>query len=78
MMKRKFPSQLAQSGWVPLHFQMERRRRRRRHGDWFILSILIGPTRTDPDIFPLDDEDDPNRRGAAAAAVELFLPRLLF
>jgi hypothetical protein len=51
---------------------------RRRHGDWFILSILIGPTRTDPDIFPLDDEDDPNRRGAAAAAVELFLPRLLF
>jgi hypothetical protein len=74
MMKRKFPSQLAQSGRVPLHFQMERRRR---HGDWFILSILIGPTRTDPDIFPLDDEDDPNRRGAAVA-VELFLPRLLF
>lgn len=73
-MKRKFPSQLAQSGRVPLHFQMERRRR---HGDWFILSILIGPTRTDPDIFPLDDEDDPNRRGAAVA-VELFLPRLLF
>ncbi len=77
-MKRKFPSQLAQSGRVPLHFQMERRLRRR-HGDWFILSILIGPTRTDPDIFPLDDGDDPNRRGAAAAvAVELFLPRLLF
>ncbi len=76
-MKRKFSSQLAQSGRVPLHFQMERLRRR--HGDWFILSILIGPTRTDPDIFPLDDEDDPNRRGAAAAAaVELFLPRLLF
>ncbi len=57
-------------------FQMERHLRRR-HGDWFILSILIGPTRTDPDIFPLDDEDDPNRRGAAVA-VELFLPRLLF
>jgi hypothetical protein len=76
MMKRKFSSQLGSSGRVPLHFQMERRRRRR-HGDWLILSILIGPTRTNPDIFPLDDEDDPNRRGAAAA-VELFLPRLLF